>query len=45
MSSVFHQLAIAEVLKETEHAITVRFAVPSDLSDQFRSAPDLASHD
>ena len=39
MSSVFHQLAIVEVLKETEHAITVRFAVPSDLSDQFEFEP------
>lgn len=39
MSTGFHPLAITELRPETDDAITVRFAVPEALADQFRFAP------
>ncbi len=39
MSTGFHALAITELCQETDDAITVRFAVPDGLADQFRFTP------
>lgn len=39
MPTGFHALAISDIHQETGDAITVRFAVPEALADQFRFAP------
>jgi ring-1,2-phenylacetyl-CoA epoxidase subunit PaaE len=39
MSTGFHSLAIADVRRETDDAITVRFAIPEPLVERFRFRP------
>lgn len=39
MSSQFHPLTIAEVRREIDDAVSLRFAVPEDLRDRFEFAP------
>lgn len=38
-ASVFHRLRVAEVLRETPDAVSVRLAVPRELAGKFRFAP------
>lgn len=37
--SAFHPLKVAEVARETDEAVSIRFAVPDDLAETFRFAP------
>lgn len=39
MSTGFHALAITDLCQETDDAITIRFAVPEKLTEQFRFEP------
>lgn len=39
MSAAFHELTVAEVRRETEEAVAIRFAVPADCGDLFAFTP------
>jgi len=39
MSSAFHLLPVSEVRRETDDSVSVRFAVPAEVSEQFRFRP------
>ena len=39
MSTSFHMLSITDLCQETDDAITIRFAVPEKLTEQFRFEP------
>jgi ring-1,2-phenylacetyl-CoA epoxidase subunit PaaE len=39
MSVSFHRLTVAEIIDETQHARSIRFAVPEELKETFRFKP------